>query len=74
MTIKAMPATDFDPSKHPGCAVIVLDEAGKDLFNRVLKRAAPLRTDDPKGFNAALSDVSGPLITASHLMGWRWPQ
>ncbi|MAM60843.1 hypothetical protein [Maritimibacter sp. UBA3975] len=74
MTIKAMPVSDFNPAEHQGRAVIVLDEAGKDLFNRVLKRCTPLRTDDPKGFNAALSDVSGSLIAASHQMGWRWPQ
>lgn len=72
MTIKAMPATDFDPSKHPGCAVIVLDEAGKDLFNRVLTRAIPRRTDNPDAFNHALNDTTGSLIATSHVMGWKW--
>jgi hypothetical protein len=54
-----------------GVLVVEMDEAGFDLFRRLLDRAEPRRNDNPKNFAAIKNRIAGAFIAGAHVMGWK---
>ena len=49
----------------------VMDRAGYELFERLVARTVPTKTDNQANFNAIKDRISGAFLTGAVLMGWR---
>ena len=59
------------PNEETGHLHIVVDQAGFELFQRLLSRAVPRRNDDASRFNAFKERVSGAFFAGEILMKWK---
>jgi hypothetical protein len=60
--IKAIP---HDDKLH-----FVMDRAGYELFERIIKRSEPARKDNPKAFTDVKHRIEGALFAGAVVMGW----
>ena len=49
----------------------VMDQAGFDLFERLISRAVPPNADSSLNFNSIKEYVSGAFLAGAVQMGWR---
>ena len=53
-----------------GKAQIEVDQAGYDMFMRLINRAEPLKKDSPENFKKIKERVSGAFVAVAAGMGW----
>ncbi|MEW2911434.1 hypothetical protein [Leisingera sp. JC11] len=58
------------PSAESGLLTFQMDRAGYELFERLLKRSAPARSDDAGAFKQAKDRVDGAFFAGASQMGW----
>ncbi|WP_102858279.1 hypothetical protein [Phaeobacter inhibens] len=59
------------PHEEDGKLHFVVDQAGYEMFMRLVSRAVPTKADNPANFNAIKDRISGAFLTGAILMGWR---
>lgn len=58
------------PDPETGLLRFEMDAAGFRLFERLLARVEPKKTDNLATFLAIRDRVSGAFMTGAHVMGW----
>ena len=58
------------PDAESGLLNFQMDRAGFELFQRILRRAAPAKADNPSVFNQAKDRIDGAFFAGASQMGW----
>ncbi|WP_434286277.1 hypothetical protein [Celeribacter sp. SCSIO 80788] len=54
-----------------GLLICEMDQAGHELFQRLLNRAEPRRNDNPKTFQDTKDRINGAFLAGAVVMGWK---